>query len=126
MNNSVKYVLFISVAALIIYSLFSPIKLNSYDHMEIIEDNSSIENYKGRRFCEMKIGEIRNKRIISLLKRTHQVNIELASGSTYLDIYIYDGNDGPVKYHQTIDYGTKHKEGAKLIELLVEECNPQD
>jgi hypothetical protein len=126
MNNPMKYVLFVSIAALIIYSLYSPIKLSSYDHMEIMEDNNSIEDYRARRFCEMKIGEIRNKKIVSLLKKTHKANIELASGSTYLDIYIYEDSDGPVKYHQAIDYGTKHKDAAKLIEFLVEECKLQD
>jgi hypothetical protein len=125
MNNPMKYVLFVSVAALIIYSLYSPIKLNSHDHMEIVEDNNSIEDYEAKRFCEMKIGDIRNKKIISLLKKTHRANIELADGSTYLDIYIYEGNDGPIKYHQAIDYGTKHQDAAKLIEFLVEECKPQ-
>lgn len=126
MNNPMKYVLFISVAALIIYSLNTPIKFNSYDHMEIVEDNNSIENYEAKSFCEMKIGDIRNKRIVSLLKKTHNANIELGDGSTYLAIYIYEGNDGPLKYHELIEYGTNDKYGAKLIELLIEECYPQE
>lgn len=125
LRNTVVFILIASLFTTGCHVL-SPLKLEDDDVMEITIDNSSIENYESRDYCSRTIGSIKNKKLVNLLRRTHLANIELGAGSTYFDIYIYDGPNGELKSHQVIDMGTPHRLGDKLVALIWEECEPKE
>ncbi len=103
-------------------SLLQPIDIQPEDRIVLTDDNNSVENYEAHQICEKTIGDFKNRRTLSLLKKALRKEHELADGSTYLSISVNDGKTGELKYSVSIDYGTRSKSAEKLISLLYEEC----
>lgn len=98
------------------------IEFQPQDRIVMVEDNSSIQDYEARTYCELTFSQVTSPKVAKLMNKLNGRNIEIADGSTYLVLTVYAGSSDKVKFSQTIDWGTRDKQAAALLELLAGDC----
>lgn len=84
--------------------------------------NTSIEDFDSYTLCRVSVSKLSNKKIIKLFQEIYSEKLEIADGSNFANIAIYDQTTDTLKYEKDIDFSTDHKKVRELLNLLEKEC----
>lgn len=116
-------ILFLSILLLLgVSGCAQRIAFQPQDRIVMVEDNSSIQDYEARTYCELTFSQVTSPKVGKLMNKLNGRDIEIADGSTYVVLTVYEGSSDKVKFSQTIDWGTRDKRAAALLELLAGDC----
>lgn len=104
------------------FSCKSKLDIDENDVFVMSMVNTSIEDFDSYTLCSVGVSKLSNKKIVKLFQEIYSEKLEIADGSNFANIAIYDQATDTLKYEKDIDFSTDHKKAKELLTLLEKEC----